>query len=552
MQNAIIREYLPFLSDALLKSKIIKEPLCAVIRKGKARFVCDQRYSNRFASIKGKRHAERQLATFRAFGHKCDLDDSRLSHFDREQVCVPAMCERDCPDKESCRYHTYLQQAKSERVFLQICNHNYLLADANHRTQGLQPLLADYRALIVDEAHKLPAAARQMYGERLTTGDLLAICTPLEENALPRAAAQLRESVAALQAAFSGAEQPAERLAAYHSTGHQTAALYATARTLRRIRQRHSGRLPRPTLDRLERSEEQLLRFAQGSQAYILSTEVDKDGEVLFQADSRHANQHLQAALWASGKPAILTSGTLMAAGSFAHARREMGLTGSQRVTTFCAASPFDYEKNCLLYLPETGAELMTEENVQKQILELLNATHGHTLVLFTSYRMMQDVCNLMGDSIAYPLFAAQRHTTQTTIQEFKQSTNAVLFAAGSCWEGVDFPGDVVSSLIIVRLPFPVPDPISEAEMEQYADLKEYIQTVVIPNMQLKLRQGFGRAIRTETDTCAISILDPRAAPGGRYHQAVLQALPKLPVTQKIRDLQHFIRATKSPDYFLP
>ena len=90
---------------------------------------------------------------------------------------------------------------------------------------------------------------------------------------------------------------------------------------------------------------------------------------------------------------------------------------------------------------------------------------------------------------------------------------NAVLFAAGSCWEGVDFPGDMVSSLIIVRLPFPVPDPISEAEREQYPTLQDYIREVIIPDMQVKLRQGFGRAIRTETDTCVVSILDYRAAP---------------------------------------
>ena len=99
-----------------------------------------------------------------------------------------------------------------------------------------------------------------------------------------------------------------------------------------------------------------------------------------------------------------------------------------------------------------------------------------------------------------------------------------MLFAAGSCWEGVDFPGDMVSSLILVRLPFPVPDPLSEAERERYPTLQDYIRTVVIPDMQVKLRQGFGRAIRTETDTCVVSILDYRAAPGKRYHRAVLDA----------------------------
>ena len=71
--------------------------------------------------------------------------------------------------------------------------------------------------------------------------------------------------------------------------------------------------------------------------------------------------------------------------------------------------------------------------------------------------------------------------------------------------------------------------------------------------MQQKLRQGFGRTIRTETDSCAVAILDPRAVHGGRYHQAVLDALPSgIPVTSKIEDIEPFLRTRKSPDYFLP
>ena len=68
----------------------------------------------------------------------------------------------------------------------------------------------------------------------------------------------------------------------------------------------------------------------------------------------------------------------------------------------------------------------------------------------------------------------------------------------------------------------------------------------------MKLRQGFGRAIRTETDTCVVSILDHRAAPGERYHRAVLETLPNLRITRRIEDVKNFIQAKKGPDYFLP
>ena len=129
--------------------------------------------------------------------------------------------------------------------------------------------------------------------------------------------------------------------------------------------------------------------------------------------------------------------------------------------------------------------------------------------------------------------------------------SNDILFAAGACWEGIDFPGDMVSLLIIAKLPFPIPGPVSDYERQQYPNLRDYIQAEIIPEMQKKLRQGFGRAIRTENDSCVVAILDERAGVGGKYHAAALAALPKCPSTGKIEDVQRFIREHKRPDYFL-
>ena len=139
----------------------------------------------------------------------------------------------------------------------------------------------------------------------------------------------------------------------------------------------------------------------------------------------------------------------------------------------------------------------------------------------------------------------------QEEILRFKTLDNAVLFAAGSCWEGVDFPGDIVSSLIIVRLPFAVPNPLSEAEKENYETLDDYIRASIVPDMQKKLRQGFGRAIRTESDTCVVSILDHRAIAGGRYHDDVLCALPTCQMAERIEDVEAFIRHRKEERYYM-
>jgi len=187
---------------------------------------------------------------------------------------------------------------------------------------------------------------------------------------------------------------------------------------------------------------------------------------------------------------------------------------------------------------------------ITEQIQKLVLATHGHTLVLFNSYRLMGKVRDtLQSDTLPFPILVGDKDL-QMVIQKFKSAPNAVLFATGACWEGMDFPGDMVSSLIIVTLPFSVPDQIRRQEQQKYPTLTDYILSSVVPDMQQKLRQGFGRAIRTETDTCVISILDARGIQGGRYYHHVLDALPSMPVTNRTEIVSEFIRAVKKPSYF--
>ena len=192
----------------------------------------------------------------------------------------------------------------------------------------------------------------------------------------------------------------------------------------------------------------------------------------------------------------------------------------------------------------------MDNRRMAEEIVRLVDTCHGHALVLFTAYRQMAEVRALTDGQWTYPTYQAWRNGGKI-IQKFKQSGNGVLFAAGSCWEGIDFPGDMVSLLIIAKLPFPIPDPVSDYERWQYPNLRDYINAEIIPEMQKKLRQGFGRAIRTEQDSCVVAILDERAGIGGKYHDAALAALPTCPTTEKIEDVQQFIREQKRPDYFL-
>ncbi len=185
---------------------------------------------------------------------------------------------------------------------------------------------------------------------------------------------------------------------------------------------------------------------------------------------------------------------------------------------------------------------------VADRLEELIRQSHGHTLALFTSYRMMEMVHQELVERIEdFPLFSMGKGRLEA-IREFRRSGNGILLASDSAGEGIDLAGDILSSLVVVKLPFPVPDPVLEYEKSLHEDFREYLAEVIVPGMLMKLRQWIGRGIRRETDTCVFSILDCRA--GGRYRNDILAALPDMPVTEKMEDVGIFIRSNKPESYF--
>ena len=548
LQDAILTEYLPDLSAVLLGEGIIREPITAVVRKGKERFVCDARLAERASLVQPSR--KRQTNSLNIAAHILDMDHiPELSRYDRCRICVPQSCPRDCFLREDCRYQQYLRD--SMKPDIQICNHNYLLADASHRLEDRPLLLRSYQALVVDEAHKLPDAARQMYTETLSPHNMDELCLLLQQAHYKDFARQLR--TAFLTLSFS-CTQGLSKLRGKASepfvlTPFRRAALIDCIALLQ-----NAGGLPdvpRYLLNRLGEAESLLRLFLLEVPTRILYIDYDADGQPTFCAASSRVPQLLRSALWNTREPTILTSGTLTAAGDFDHTEQLLGLAAYAPLRHFRAESPFNYRKKCLLYIPARRAAAVPENQyLADKIVQLVSTCHGHALVLFTSYRQMRNVYDALGGRLMFPVFQAGRGQNRS-IQQFKQSGNGVLFAAGSCWEGIDFPSDMVSLLIIAKLPFPIPDPVSDYERRQYPNLRDYINAEIIPEMQKKLRQGFGRAIRTEQDSCVVAILDERAGIGGKYHDAALAALPTCPTTEKIEDVQQFIREQKRPDYFL-
>ena len=559
LQKAILSEYVPFLSRVLVEQGIIQTPLRAVVRKGKEHFVCDNRLEQRIEAIRHKQKNAVQREALLSLRKHYDMDTVKdLSGFDRRLVCVPKFCPRECPGRQTCRYQRYLEESKKQDVFLQICNHNYLLADAFHRREEYKPLLADYRALVVDEAHKLPEAARQMFGKNLCMDDIREIAYYLEREHQNVEARTLKAGMYSIFTIIMESHISSHGIKEnFQLTGECEFCLWEGIQMIERMMEQLKGVVPKWVLNRLQEAKEVLECFLQKNSKYVLHLRMDKEKIPVLCAASREIPQLLREMLWdrEQALSVILTSGTLKAGKGFARTLQMTGLEGRTDVQSYVAESPFAYEENCLLYLPKTLRKCKRgsreeAEMVAGQIHSLICSTYGHTLVLFTSYTLMGSVYQILRDGIPFPMVEVWRHS-QEEIPRFKTMENAVLFAAGSCWEGVDFPGDMVSSLIIVKLPFAVPDPISEAEKETYESLEDYIQAIIVPDMQKKLRQGFGRAIRTETDTCVVSILDFRAVKGGKYHEDVMCALPPCQMAEELREVQDFIRSRKGVEYYL-
>ena len=545
LQSAIQKEYLPLLSGVLLSEGLISAPIEAVIRKGKAHYACDARLERRVRQVEGSHKNPAARQALHTAWHVLDLDQlSGMSSYDRERICVPKRC--NCRRKD-CRYRCFLDACQSGQYTVQICNHNLLLADLIHRSQKKKPLLPDSAAIIIDEAHKLPETARQMFGVTLNAQDFAELIRSLHVERYVLAAELLSEAVEPLAEKLSLPVEEGAGFDAYQMF------LERPHQVLTVICRQLEGLLTRETWRLLSAVASTVSLFYLGNPEMIFyAADDDHGGSMLCGTVSELAAQ-LQATLWRQEQPIVLTSGTLAVGKDFSRFRTATGLTGERPVMETVCPSPFDYQHNCLLYLPTDPIPLDAADYYDRlaaQIRQLAAASHGHALVLFTSYLAMSAVKErLQAAALPYPVFTMGRRPART-LAAFRAATGSILLATGAAWEGLDFAGDGVSLLIIPRLPFAYPDAVKEKEREDYPNLREFLRSVVVPEMQIKLRQGFGRAIRTETDTCAVAMLDPRAARGRRYFQSMVEALPEMPVTGSLRAVEQFYRDRKGAGYF--
>lgn len=247
--------------------------------------------------------------------------------------------------------------------------------------------------------------------------------------------------------------------------------------------------------------------------------------------------QYLDELLFSPKECVVLTSATLSTSGSFRHVCQRTGFSDAEELLL---GSPFDYPRAALLCVPEDMPEpssVAYQAAVQRAIVDAAVAAGGRTMALFTSYSALNATAQAIRSELQARglslLAQGADGTPQQLVRAFLENPRAVLLGTASFWEGVDLAGDCLQVLLVARLPFSVPtEPVFAARSELFEDpFNQY----AVPQAVLRLRQGFGRLIRTRTDRGVAIILDRRIT-SRRYGRVFLDSLP--PCTFKACNLR--------------
>jgi ATP-dependent DNA helicase DinG len=242
----------------------------------------------------------------------------------------------------------------------------------------------------------------------------------------------------------------------------------------------------------------------------------------------------------------IFTSATLAVGSNFAHYCGELGLA---EAATAVWGSPFDYEKNALLYapmhMPDPNSPLY-QEAVAEAAWPAIRASGGRAFVLCTSLRAMRRIRELLQEKLAaegldLPLLMQGEGSRTELLERFRFLGNAILVASQSFWEGVDVRGEALSLVVIDKLPFAPPDdPVLAARIDKLrAAGRNPFMEYQLPRAVISMKQGSGRLIRDEADRGVLMICDPRLI-GKPYGKSVWRSLPPMRRTREIADVEAF------------
>lgn len=295
----------------------------------------------------------------------------------------------------------------------------------------------------------------------------------------------------------------------------------------------------------------QMANFISGSDENAITWMIhDRNREVLRLATAPlEVATLLRERLFDKKASVVLTSATMSVNGRFDYLKQRLGVETEHAIQL---DSPYDYEDQVLLYLPQDIPEPREEAyqyQMEQAIIDVCVAAEGRTLVLFTATSALratyQSLVETLSEYDINVLAQGIDGSRKGILERFKSEPRTVLFGTASFWEGVDVVGDALSALIITKLPFAVPtDPIYAARAEHFSDaFNEYS----LPQSILKFKQGFGRLVRAKDDRGVVVVLDRRLT-SKRYGQQFLQSLPATQVrTGPLRSLTTVVKRMVPP-----
>ena len=562
--------------DIPLVRKALKVPVKIALLKGRANYVCHHhleraRLEGRFAS-RGEVHYLQEIASFiqtTNTGDKAELGSVPETSSIWQQVTST----RDNCLGQECSFHRDCFVLKARKAALDadivVVNHHLFFADVMLRDEGSGELLPACNTVIFDEAHQLPEVATLFFGESVSTAQLIELARDTRVEAtlnakdfveLPKAAEDLERAARDLRLAFPALSGAISRYqaSALNSRVDFAPSLTATAMALDEFSKILTEQAERSEglkncLQRTMDIRERLKRWRDQSDGNLVRWAELFSHSVQLNAAPLDIAEIFQRQLASHPKAWIFTSATLAVREDFRHYQSEMGLG---EATTRAWGSPFDFERQALLYVPEQMPEPNSPEYNEAVItaaMPIIEAAGGRTFLLFTSLKAMNEARTRVQDyfssnGIAYPLLVQGDRPKAELLERFREVGNAVLIGSHSFWEGVDVKGDALSVVIIDRLPFSPPDdPVVAARIDALNKSgRSAFMEYQLPEAIITLKQGAGRLIRDETDRGVLMICDPRLISKG-YGRRIWQSLPPMKRTRDVSEVQAFLTVNLNP-----
>lgn len=465
---------------------------------------------------------------------------------------------KDCPNFDDC----YLVKARQNAIDadLVVVNHHLFFADMALKDTGFGELIPKADVMIFDEAHQIADIASEYFGEAFSTRQLLDLCTDViqiyktsltDVKQLGKAAEKLLKTSQEFRLLFNYDPERGNWREKHHQKrfGQAFASLKVDLDFLYQVIKLCASR--NEDIDHcFERAVNLLAQ-------YDIMVDVDALGmSFWYETTPRHVVLHKTPLSVAdkfseyvkeSGAGWIFTSATLAVDGKFEHFAQHLGLKNAKHLLL---ESPFDYQQQSQLvvprYLPEANDKNRAKV-LAKIALPLIEASEGACFMLFTSYRVMHQVAELLSEQIENPLLVQGQMGKRKLLAEFIEHKRSVLLATASFWEGVDVRGNNLTCVIIDKLPFASPDdPLLQARNE---DVKrrggEPFSQIQLPQAVIALKQGVGRLIRDVSDQGILVICDNRLV-NKPYGEVFLNSLPAMKRTRNIEQAASFLKSLNS------